>query len=77
MNRKLLFEAKDRVGIRTKGLQQLLNAEKIPMLERNLKIAPGWGNNLCHNAWFCRNFATASIQVDVLITVSIDVLSML
>ena len=77
MNRKLLFEAKDRVGLRTKGLQQFLNAGEIPMLERNLKIASGWGNNLCHNAWFCHNFATGSIQVDVLITVSIGVLSML
>ena len=74
---KAFFAAKDRVYLRTKGLQQFLNAGEIPMLERNLKIAPGWGNNLCHNAWFCRNFATASIQVDVLITVSIDVLSML
>ena len=41
MNRKLLFEAKDRVGLRTKGLQQFLNAGEIPMLERNLKLLQG------------------------------------
>ena len=46
------------------------------MLQGNLKIAPGCikavGKNLCRNAWFGRNFAMASIQVDVLITVSIN-----
>ena len=31
-----------------------------------------WGKNLCRNAWFGGNFAMASIQVDVLITVSIN-----
>ena len=57
LNRKLLFEAKDRVGLRTKGLQQFLNAGEILMLEGNLKLLQdtyrkGWGNNSCCNGWF-------------------------
>ena len=35
---KAFFEAKDRVGLRTKGLQQFLNAGEILMLEGNLKL---------------------------------------
>ena len=38
---KAFFEAKDRVYLRTKGLQQFLNAGEIPMLERSLKLLQG------------------------------------
>ena len=54
---RAFFEAKDRVGLRTKGLQQFLNAGEILMLEGNLKslqdtYRKGWGNNSCCNGWF-------------------------